>query len=275
MGISVPTLFQHFPTIMKSAVFVSVASIASAKLYCPTADDLTIAYCDEGPNHDMGCPTINDGGWQVNGGGGVASKSAFNLLGGYVEFDIDLSNVDTGVNANIYTIAPASFSGSYFNKTLDYCDGAATGSDWCMELDWIEANGHCGGAATIHTIEGPGNDGCTAWGCRVSEHYSNAKFHMKIEHDASGRWTITRDGQVLSGYQPAPDGRAWDYMKQMHQERGSVIYSSEWTGWVPVDDCGTDAGDLYGSSFSISNLVVSGSVVQGPEPTECSSSVSV
>ena len=125
------------------------------KLYCPTADDLTIAYCDDGPNHDMPCPSLTDGGWTVNGGGGAATKSAFNLLGGYVEYDIDLSNVDSGVNANIYTISPASFSGSYFNKTLDYCDGAATGSDWCMELDWIEANGHCGGAATIHTIEGP------------------------------------------------------------------------------------------------------------------------
>jgi len=244
------------------------------KLYCPKADDLTIAYCDEGPNHDMGCPTLADGGWTVNGGGGVASKSAFNLLGGYVEFDIDLSNVDHGVNANIYTIAPASFSGSFFNKTLDYCDGAATGSDWCMELDWIEANGHCGGATTIHTIEGPGNDGCTAWGCRVSEHYSNSKFHMRIEHDANGAWTVTRDGNVLSGYQPDPSG-AWDYIKQMHETRGQVLYSSEWTGWVPVDDCGTDAGDLYGSSFSISNLKISGSVAQGPEPAECSSSVLV
>merc|ERR1712232_1034054 len=88
-----------------------------------------------------------------------------------------------GVNANIYTISPT-FSGSEFSKEADYCDGAATGDDWCMELDWIEANGKCGGAATIHTIEGPGNDGCTAWGCRVSEHYGNSKFHMKIEYDA-------------------------------------------------------------------------------------------
>merc|ERR1712071_515877 len=126
----------------------------------------------------------------------------------------------------------------------------------------------------IHTIEGPGSDGCTAWGCRVSEHYSNSKFHMKIDHDANGAWTITRDGNVLSGYNPDPSG-SWAYIKQMHEERGQVLYSSEWTGWVPVDDCGTDAGDLYGSSFSISNLVISGSVVQGPEPTKCSSVVSV
>jgi hypothetical protein len=221
----------------------------------------------------MPCPTLAEGGWTINGGGGVASKSAFNMLGGYVEYDIDLSNVDNGVNANIYTISPSSFKNKeYFNRTLDYCDGAASGDDWCMELDWIEANGHCGGAATIHTIEGPGNDGCTAWGCRVSEHYSNSRFHMKIEYDESGSWTITRDGQVLSGWNPDPSG-AWSYIKQMHEERGSVIYSSEWTGWVPVDDCGTDAGDLYGSSFSISNLKIYGSVSQGPEPAECSNAI--
>lgn len=135
-------------------------------------------------------------------------------------------------------------------------------------MDWIEANGNCGGATTIHTIEGGGNDGCTAWGCRVSEHYGNSKFHMKIEHDTNGVWTVTRDGEVLSGFDPAPDSRAWDYIKQMHEERGSVIYSSEWVGWVPVDDCG-GGGDLYSSSFSISNLVISGLVVQGPEPHEC------
>merc|ERR1711937_808769 len=57
--------------------------------------------------------------------------------------------------------------------------------------------------------------------------------------------------------------------KSMHESRGAVLYSSEWTGWVPLDDCGTNPGDLYSSSFSISNLVVSGSVVQGPEPHEC------
>merc|ERR1712166_633407 len=53
---------------------------------------------------------------------------------------------------------------------------------------------------------------------------------------------------------------------------GAVVYSSQWTNsWVPPpDDCGGGPGDLDGSSFSISNLRISGSVVQGPEPTKCS-----
>lgn len=262
---------------MRVVCFSLVTVGALADTYCPSADDLTVAYCDPGPDKEnpMPCPELVDGGWNIVGGGGAATKSAFNLNGGYVEYDIDLTNVDGGVNANIYTVSPASFSMPYFNKTLDYCDGAASGDDFCMEMDWIEANGHCGGAATIHTIEGPGNDGCTAWGCRVESHYSNSKFHMRIEYDENGIWTITRDGEELRDYNPVPDNRAWDYVKSMHEERGAVIYSSEWIGWVPVADCGTDAGDLYGSGFSISNLVVSGSVVKGPEPTKCSSSVQV
>lgn len=186
---------------------------------------------------------------------------------------MDTSNVDNGVNANLYTVSPEQFHGDVFNKSLDYCDGAASGDDWCMEVDWLESNGHCGGATTLHTKPGPGSDGCTAWGCQSSYHYANSKFHMRIEYDQNGQWMVTRDGEVLSDYSPAPDSSAYALVKKNHEERGAVIYSSEWTGWVPVSDCGTSSGDLYGSSFTVSNLVISGSVVQGPEPVKCTTLV--
>lgn len=216
----------------------------------------------------MPCPEIVDQGWTIRGGGGVASKSAFNLNGGFVEFDVDVSSVDNGVNANIYTVSPESFSLPYFNKTLDYCDGAQSGSAWCMEVDWLESNGHCGGATTLHTIEGGGGNGCTAWGCRATYHYSQTSFHMKVEYDSDGMWTVTRDGSVITSYSPSVDSQATGYVKSMHENRGAVIYSSQWTGWVPVTDCG-GSQDLYGSNYTISNLVVSGTVVQGPEPHKC------
>lgn len=245
----------------------------AAEQYCPTKDDLTIAYCDGGNKQHpiMECPQLNDGGWYIEGGGGVATKSSFNLNGGYVEYDIDFDNVDNGVNANIYSISP-DFSGQHFDKTRDYCDGAARGRDWCMEMDWIETNGHCGGAATIHTIEGPGSDGCTGWGCRNSYHYNEfggqSKFAMRVEYDWNGEWHITMNGQPLGAMDPYPDGRAWGVTKWFHEQKGAVIYSSQWTGWVPVSDCG-GSGNLYGSSFTVSNLKISGTVVQGPEPTKC------
>lgn len=61
-------------------------------------------------------------------------------------------------------------------------------------------------------------------------------------------------------------------LKEFYTKHGAVIYSSIWEGWVPVDDCGTKAGpaDLAASRYTISNLKISGQVVQGPTPTECS-----
>ena len=47
-----------------------------------------------------------DGGWLIHGGGGVATKAAFNLNNGSVEYDVDFSRTNVGVNANIYTISP-------------------------------------------------------------------------------------------------------------------------------------------------------------------------
>merc|ERR1712110_277868 len=40
-----------------------------------------------------------------------------------------------------------------------------------------------------------------------------------------------------------------------------------WTGWVP-GSCG-GGGNLDASTFSVSNLRITGKVVQGPEPTRC------
>merc|ERR1711948_188202 len=50
--------------------------------------------------------------------------------------------------------------------------------------------------------------------------------------------------------------------------RGAVLYSSQWTGWVP-GSCGGD-GNLGASTFSVSNLKIQGSVIHGPEPRRCS-----
>jgi broad specificity polyphosphatase/5'/3'-nucleotidase SurE len=67
---------------------------------------LTVAY---------GSANLYDGGWSVHGGGAGATKAAFNLLGGSVEFDLDVSGVHPGVNANIYTISPTGVGSGGFN----------------------------------------------------------------------------------------------------------------------------------------------------------------
>lgn len=50
--------------------------------------------------------------------------------------------------------------------------------------------------------------------------------------------------------------------------RTAVPNCSIWTGWVPVDSCG-NKGDLATSAFTVSNLRIRGTVVQGPTPKTC------
>merc|ERR1711865_645352 len=94
----------------------------------------------------------------------------------------------------------------------------------------------------------------------------------KVEYGNDGKLTITRDGQRISGDDLSfVSGSDWGIVQSTYQNQGAVLYSSQWTGdWVPADFCGGGPGDLGGSRFSISNLKVSGSVVQGPEPQKCS-----
>merc|ERR1711870_174762 len=169
------------------------------------------------------------------------------------------------------TISPSIDASGYTGS--HYCDGAKTNDNWCLEVDWIESNGNCGGATTLHTIKGPGASGCTSWGCRDSYHYNGkSSFHMRIEYGADGTWTTIRDGQTIGSgsLSPQPNSGDWSIVKGAYESKGAVIYSSEWQGWVPVQDCGT-SGDLSRSHFSVSNLRISGSVVQGPTPTKCAS----
>merc|ERR1719215_61975 len=110
----------------------------------------------------------NGNGWSVAGGGGVHGKQSFNLLGGYVEFDMDSSGATPGMNNNFYTISPD----HQYNSHQDYCDGqgphasSPTGT-YCLEMDIIEANGNCFAAATWHTW--PNRDGdCDMGGCSAT-----------------------------------------------------------------------------------------------------------
>merc|ERR1719162_2819603 len=83
-----------FGSIM-SKFFVATVCLAGAELYCP--DDSS--WVNEGAS-------LNNDGWTVHGSGGVTGKTSFNLLGGYVEFDVDNGGSKWGVNNNFYTISP-------------------------------------------------------------------------------------------------------------------------------------------------------------------------
>lgn len=235
--------------------------------YCPSKDDLTVAYGSG--------VSLTDGGWHIKGGSGAASKAAYDLRGGYVEFTYDVSKAGTGVNTNIYTISPT-IKPSGFVKETDYCDGADNPLPWCMEDDWVESNGNCGGATTLHTVPGPGMF-CGSWGCRAEYHYNGqTSVKWRIEYDMQGHMTVKRGGETVSpgSLNPAAKDSDWAVVAKTMAEKGVVLYSSQWGGWVPVDSCGPAAHDpsptVDNSEFSISGLTIQGRVVQGPEATKCS-----
>jgi len=82
---------------------------------------------------------FTDNGWIIHGDARVSSKASWNLLGGSISFDMDVSNTSSGVNTNLYTSSP--------NKpncgAACYCDiqKSPKGKASCMELDLIENNG--------------------------------------------------------------------------------------------------------------------------------------
>jgi len=252
---------------LKFILFAILIAFVIAVEYCPSADDLVVTYTSPG-----GGPTRMNQGWQHRGGGGVGTKSSFNLLGGSVEYDIDFSGVHTGVNANIYSISPQ-FSSSYGPD--NYCDGAKpAGSEWCVEVDWIESNGNCGGQSTLHTRPGPGSGpGCTAWGCGNGYTYNGqASFHMKITYDNNGAWHTSHNGVVINPTDLNPQPQAYDnqMVQTYYQQKGAVIVSTQWVGWVPgIGGCSTNPGDLPSSTFTVKNLRINGTVVQGPRPQSC------
>eukprot|EP01049_Picozoa_sp_SAG25_P006613 SAG25_NODE_505_length_7318_cov_6.778917_5_plen_260_part_00 len=67
-------------------------------LFCPSKDDLSKEY-------GSGTEVVA-GGWSIHGGGRVRSAATFNLLGGYIEWDYDVSGAHSGVNNNLYVTAP-------------------------------------------------------------------------------------------------------------------------------------------------------------------------
>jgi len=243
-------------------ITLALLPFALATLYCPSANDF---------ESGGGVHTFNRG-WTTVGSGGVGTKSSFNLLGGWVSYNADFSGVPTGVNANIYSISPKFNKPSY---TPDqYCDGQPANGNkpWCVEVDFIESNGNCGGQSTLHSWNTPDNNGgCGAWGCESDYRYNGgASFWMNVTFDGSGRWTVVHNGIFINSWNPEP--RANDYANVVNAftQQGAVIYSSQWVGWVPpAGGCPTNNGDVNGAKMTISNLQISGRVVQGPTPTQC------
>eukprot|EP00936_MAST-01D_sp_MAST-1D-sp1_P000657 g657.t1 len=221
-------------------------------------------YCLNGDNGDFkreyGSPSLNASGWKIKGGGRVRSAAAFNLLGGYIEFDMDVHDAKTGVNNNFYLTSPDK------NKFPKYCD--IQGHPGCMEMDICENNGHCVMQTTYHTHGSIGKGNCDRGGCYAHKSIKSKHFHMRAAFGTDGKMTVTMDGDTIDGYHPSPNSDAKDYVKETMAKSGAMIHSSQWTGWVPGGNCGS-SGSLNDATFFVENVRVLGTVVQGDEPTKC------
>lgn len=82
-----------------------------------------------------------------------------NLLGGSVQFDVDLSNVGCGCIAAFYLVKmPPKDQNGNIQQTdgLWYCDGNKVGGAWCPEFDIMEANKYAF-QTTAHSCTYAGN----------------------------------------------------------------------------------------------------------------------
>jgi hypothetical protein len=223
------------------------------------------AYCpNQGDFGSDGNVQWHGNGWTIQGSGGVHSKTTWNLNGGFVEFDMDTSGAQGGVNTNLYTTSPDQV------QPRNECDIQGEGKPSCMEMDIIEMNGNCMAQSTVHTWPNH-NGGCDKGGC-ASLMRASGKFHVKAEFSPGGWMTVLINGQKNEHYNPSPSKQSQDNVVQNMNSKGAQIQSSQWVGWVPGGNQCPGGGNLGGSRFTVSNLVVKGSVVQGPQPTKCSGS---
>ena len=222
---------------------------ANATLYCPGQNDWTFS-----------SSTWDGDGYVIVGPGSVHGKASFNLLGGFVEFDMDPTNTTGEVNTNFYTTSPA--------KCCDYCDIQRSAP--CMEMDIIENNANCAMATTWHT-DADHNGGCDRGGCAGHSQLPGGAFHMRADFSMDGTMTTTLNGKevpVGSSKAGALD-KARGIVKSTMESVGAMFQSSQWQGWVPSGQGCPPKGDLSKSRFAVRNVKVMGVLLQGQEPQKC------
>jgi len=189
------------------------------------------------------------------------------MLGGSISFDMDTSLAHTGINTGLYLVFP---DPSVFPA---YCDAQGfTARRNCMEMDIIENNGNCLGQTTWHVW--PGNQGgCDQNGC-YGQKYRSGKTNFKAAFTTTGFMTVYMDGVEVDVIHPKPARKAVEAAVDKMAKVGGRIISSQWEGWAPWGNCGPH-GSLSNSSYSIENLVVMGTIKQGPEASRCAKNLLV
>ena len=81
-----------------------------------------------------------------------------NMLGGSIEYDVDLSKVGCGCVTAIYSVLMPAVDSPQNAFPFGYCDANKVGGYWCPEFDIMEANKHAF-RSTGHTCDEPDASG--------------------------------------------------------------------------------------------------------------------
>jgi len=242
---------------------------SNATLFCPEKDDWELG------GDDIAWDS-NARGWTVTGSGGVHGKATYNLLGGYVEFTMDTSHATAATNTNFYTSSPTT--------CCSYCDIQPNKSPQCVEMDIIENNGNCAMATTWHTCAnkdngvtprpnlqcGSSSGDCNEAGCAGHEKLPGGAFQIRADFSMDGDMTVALDGKTVSVNVPIMgSSQPREQVVRTMTSLGAMFHSTQWQGWAPSGSSCPTGGDLGSSRFSVFNVTILGSVVQGAPPTKC------
>ena len=196
-------------------------------------------------------------GYLINSETFDASKPDFfqvNLLGGSVEWDVDLSSFECGCINTFYT---TSMPGKDQNGNLDitdgyfYCDAMAVEGNFCPELDLMDANKHAI-QTTPHPCEEPNEQGYY-WKCKRAGTYTNSVDDIAWDGYGAGEWytintnkpihvkveiivttgiaaeiktTISQNGNA----QYMKNTNSWNIYKMTEALKSQVFVVSNWSG---------------------------------------------
>ena len=196
------------------------------------------------------------------------------LLGGAVEYDVDMSQMECGCIAAFYLVRmPAHDWSGNLDKTdgFWYCDANQVDGEYCPEFDIMEANKYAY-QTTTHSCNAPSSGGhydycnrggtCVTntvekWNHQGQNHYgpggqytidTTQEFHVKIEFKAdssnqfeSFQTTLTQNGKTAS--LGCDDGSNHGMTGDLSEMSFAI---SSWSGdatWLWKDSCGGSCGN--------------------------------
>ena len=177
------------------------------------------------------------------------------LLGGIVEYDVDMSQIECGCIAAFYLVrTPAKGWGGSLDKTdgFYYCDANQVGGEYCPEFDIMEANKYAY-QTTTHSCNAP-NDGhydyCNRGGTCVTNTVEQWNHQGIMNYGPGGQYKIntTQEFHVKLEFKVDGSNNFSAFETTLTQGGNSVsIGCSDYSANVGM------TGDLDDMAFAISN----------------------